>query len=151
MGPSEVDSATKKTRTTINKNNYSTSWFALRLRKIETRLHDSLWGVENSKLDFMTRCGNWGLQKSSPPRTKNKNNKTNNNSTSWLALGLRKIVTRLHDSLWVFEKSKLDFMTRCGTWGFQKSTQPRKQKTNSTSWLALRLRKIETRLHDSLW
>ena len=138
--------------------------------KQTTGLHESLCGLKKSKLDFMTRFGA----------------STNQNSTSWLAVVIeasrrrhsrekqtKTKTTRLYDSLWGLEKSKLGFMSRCGKWGLQKSTQPRKKQhnkttpqnkqqhdfmircgasknRNSTSWLALGPRKVEHRLHDSL-
>ena len=95
----------------------------------QARLHDSLCGLDKSKLDFMIR------------------------------FVASKIETRLHDSMWAFRsrlsrnnkqtqqqhtrqnKTTLDFMIRFGA----------SNNENSTSWLALGPRKVKTRLHDSLW
>ena len=46
--------------------------------------HDSIWGLENSKLDLMTRCGNWGLQK---PSTKTEAQQNNSNPCVAVVIG----------------------------------------------------------------
>ena len=115
------------TRSGASQNQNSSSWLAVVIGASRSREQQTA-----HKLEFMARCGTWGLEKAN------------------------------HDSLWGLEESKLDFMTRCGAWGLQKPWNKTKTNStswiavvvgasNSQAVIRCGASKIKTRLNDSLW